>query len=213
MHAVTIWFSWDILGPEEVAGPMRAARAWGDIVGPFLFHNQIAAHGCSVSPQWQGTIESAHKRGFVERTFIAIKPDGVQRALIGTIVQRFEQKGFKLVGLKLIQVTEELAHKHYAEHEGKGFFKGLVSFITSGPVVVMVWEGKGVISTARAMMGTTNPLNAPLGTIRGDFGADIGRNIIHGSDGPESAQREIALWFSPEELLAWTPTVSPWIYE
>jgi len=149
----------------------------------------------------------------VERTFIAVKPDGVQRALVGIILSRFEQKGFKLVGLKLMTVSPELAKKHYAEHEGKSFFGGLVSFITSGPVVALVLEGKGVIAAARGMMGATNPLNSAVGTIRGDFGVDIGRNIIHGSDSVESAQREIALWFQPEELSYWTVTVSPWIYE
>ncbi len=149
----------------------------------------------------------------MERTFIAVKPDGVQRGLVANILGRFEQKGFKLVGLKLMVVSTELAEKHYAEHQGKGFFPGLVAFITSGPVVAVVFEGKGVIAAARAMIGATNPLTSAVGTIRGDFGIDIGRNIIHGSDGAESAEREIALWFSPAELSDWTPTVSPWIYE
>jgi len=126
---------------------------------------------------------------------------------------RFEQKGFKLVGLKMLVVTPELAQQHYAEHKERPFFPGLVSFITSGPVVAIVLEGKGVIAAARALIGATNPLNSPVGTIRGDFGIDIGRNIIHGSDGPESAVREIGLWFAPEELADWTPTVTPWIYE
>ncbi|WP_218081471.1 nucleoside-diphosphate kinase [Anthocerotibacter panamensis] len=149
----------------------------------------------------------------MERTFIAVKPDGVQRGLVGPILSRFEQKGFKLVGLKLMVVSKELAEKHYAEHAGKPFFPGLVSFITSGPVVALVLEGKGVIAAARAIIGATNPLNAPPGTLRGDFGIDIGRNLIHGSDGPESASREIALWFSPDALADWTPAVSTWIYE
>jgi len=149
----------------------------------------------------------------VERTFVAVKPDGVQRGLVSTILGRFEQKGFKLVGLKMLVVTPELAQQHYAEHKERPFFPGLVSFITSGPVVAIVLEGKGVIAAARALIGATNPLNSPVGTIRGDFGIDIGRNIIHGSDGPESAVREIGLWFAPEELADWTPTVTPWIYE
>ncbi|WP_287129175.1 nucleoside-diphosphate kinase [Candidatus Cyanaurora vandensis] len=149
----------------------------------------------------------------MERTFLAVKPDGVQRGLVGNILGRFEQKGFKLVALKLMMVTPELAQQHYGEHQGKGFFAGLVSFITSGPVVAMVFEGKGVIAAARAMIGTTNPLNAPTGSIRGDFGVDIGRNIIHGSDSVESAQREIGLWFSSEDLTDWTPAVTSWIYE
>jgi nucleoside-diphosphate kinase len=149
----------------------------------------------------------------MERTFIAIKPDGVQRGLMGDIIQRFEAKGFTLVGMKLIQVSRELAEKHYGEHQGKPFFAGLVDFITSGPVLAMVWEGKGVVASARKMIGVTNPLNAEPGTIRGDYGIDIGRNIIHGSDAVETAQREISLWFSDAELAPWTPTVSSWIYE
>lgn len=149
----------------------------------------------------------------MERTLIAIKPDGVQRALVGEILQRFERRGYKLAGLKLIHVSEELAHNHYIEHRERPFFKDLVAFITSSPVVAMVLEGKGVVATARTMMGTTNPLNSPLGTIRGDYGIDIGRNIIHGSDSLESAEREIALWFKPDELLDWKPTLGAWVYE
>jgi nucleoside-diphosphate kinase len=149
----------------------------------------------------------------MERTFIAIKPDGVQRALVSTILKRFEEKGFKLVGLKLMQVSRELAETHYGEHKGKPFFEGLVSFITSGPVLAFVLEGKDVVPTARKMIGATKPSDSAPGTIRGDYGIDIGRNIIHGSDSPESAQREIALWFKPEELSNWTPTISAWIYE
>ncbi|MBD1910651.1 MULTISPECIES: nucleoside-diphosphate kinase [unclassified Leptolyngbya] len=149
----------------------------------------------------------------MERSFIAIKPDGVQRGLVGEIIRRFEQKGFTLVGLKLLNVSKELAESHYGVHKEKPFFAGLVEFITSGPVVAMVWEGDGVIASARKLIGATNPLNAEPGTIRGDFGANIGRNIIHGSDAPETAAQEIALWFKPEELAAWTPTLMPWIHE
>lgn len=149
----------------------------------------------------------------MERTFLAVKPDGVQRGLVGNIISRFEAKGYQLVGLKMLKVSRELAEKHYGEHKEKPFFPGLVEFITSGPVVAMVWEGKGAISTARKIIGATNPLNADNGTIRGEFGVDVGRNIIHGSDAPETAQKEIALWFSPEELSGWQPTISPWIYE
>lgn len=149
----------------------------------------------------------------MERTFIAIKPDGVQRALVSTILKRFEDKGFKLVGLKLMQVSQELAQTHYGEHKGKPFFNGLVGFITSGPVVAFVLEGKDVVTTARKMIGATKPSDSATGTIRGDYGIDIGRNIIHGSDSTESAEREIALWFKPEELSDWTPTISTWIYE
>jgi nucleoside-diphosphate kinase len=149
----------------------------------------------------------------VERTFLAIKPDGVQRKLIGDIIQRFEAKGFTLVGLKLITVKRELAEQHYAEHQEKPFFQGLVEFITSGPVVAMVWEGKGVVAAARKVIGATNPLNSEPGTIRGDYGIDIGRNIIHGSDAVETAEREIGLWFQAEELCSWEPTLTKWIYE
>jgi nucleoside-diphosphate kinase len=149
----------------------------------------------------------------VERTFIAIKPDGVQRGLAGEIIRRFETKGFTLVGLKFLQPSRELAEQHYAVHKERPFFAGLVDFITSGPVVAMVWEGDGVIASARKLIGATNPLNAEPGTIRGDLGANIGRNIIHGSDAPETAEYEIGLWFKPEELVSWTPTVMPWVHE
>lgn len=149
----------------------------------------------------------------LERTFIAIKPDGVQRGLVGEIIRRFETKGFTLVGLKLLQVSRELAEQHYDVHKERPFFPGLVDFITSGPVVAMVWEGDGVVASARKIIGATNPLNSEPGTIRGDFGVSIGRNIIHGSDATETAQREIALWFKPEELADWKPTITPWLYE
>ena len=149
----------------------------------------------------------------MERTFIAIKPDGVQRQLVGDIIHRFETKGFTLVGLKLMQVSRELAEQHYDVHREKGFFSSLVDFITSAPVVAMVWEGDGVVASARKIIGATNPLTAEPGTIRGDFGVNIGRNLIHGSDAVETAQREIGLWFKPEELVDWTPTIRPWLYE
>jgi nucleoside-diphosphate kinase len=148
-----------------------------------------------------------------ERTFIAIKPDGVQRKLVGEVIQRFEAKGFTLVGLKLVHASRELAEKHYAVHKERPFFGGLVDFITSGPLVAMVWQGDGVIASARKMIGATKPLEAEPGTIRGDFGVDVGRNLIHGSDAPETAQTEIALWFKPEELVDWTPTLTPWLVE
>lgn len=149
----------------------------------------------------------------MERTFLAIKPDGVQRAIVGEIIRRFEAKGFTLVGLKLMQVSRELAEQHYGEHKEKPFFGGLVNFITSGPVVGMVWEGEGVVAAARKMIGATNPLSSEPGTIRGDFGVSIGRNIIHGSDAVETAQREIGLWFKEEELVSWQPSLTNWIYE
>ena len=149
----------------------------------------------------------------MERTFIAIKPDGVQRGLIGEIICRFEAKGFTLVGLKLMQASRELAEQHYGEHQGKPFFAGLVDFITSGPLIAMVWEGEGVVASARLMIGATKPSESSPGTIRGDFGLTIGRNIIHGSDAVETAQKEISLWFSEAELVSWQPSLTQWIYE
>lgn len=149
----------------------------------------------------------------MERTFIAIKPDGVQRKLVGEVIRRFETKGFTLIGLKFMSVSRELAEKHYDVHKERPFFKGLVEFITSGPVVAMVFEGDGVVASARKIIGATNPLNAEPGTIRGDFGVSIGRNLIHGSDAVETAQREISLWFTNEELVSWQPTLTTWLYE
>lgn len=149
----------------------------------------------------------------MERTFLAIKPDGVQRKLVGEIIRRFETKGFTLVGLKFMSVSRELAEKHYGVHRERPFFASLVDFITSGPVVAMVWQGDGVVTSARKIIGATNPLTAEPGTIRGDFGANIGRNIIHGSDAIETAQSEIALWFKEDELVNWQPAALSWIYE
>lgn len=149
----------------------------------------------------------------MERTFIMIKPDGVQRGLVGNIISRFEAKGFTLVGLKALNVSRELAEEHYAVHKERPFFAGLIEFITSGPVVAMVWEGEGVVAGARKLIGATNPLTAEPGTIRGDFGISVGRNIIHGSDAIETGQTEIALWFKEEELMSWEPSLTSWIYE
>lgn len=149
----------------------------------------------------------------MERTYLMVKPDGVQRSLAGEIISRFEKRGFKIIGLKMLQISRATAEKHYGEHAGKPFFAGLVDFITSGPVVAMVLEGSGVISAAREMMGATNPLKAAPGTIRGSFGIDMGRNIIHGSDSPESALREISLFFREDELFSYNRDVDRWIYE
>ena len=153
------------------------------------------------------------EEGLKERTFIAIKPDGVQRGLVGQIISRFETKGFTLVGLKIMTVTKELAEKHYDVHKDKPFFRSLIEFITSGPVVAMVWEGEGVVASARKIIGATNPLAAEPGTIRGDYGISVGRNLIHGSDAIETAQTEINLWFKEEELVSWKPTLTSWIVE
>lgn len=149
----------------------------------------------------------------MERTLIIIKPDAVQRGLTGEIIRRFEQRGLKIVGMKFMQVSRELAQRHYAEHEGKPFYEGLVNYITSSPVVVLALEANGCIQLARNMMGKTKPVEAVPGTIRGDFGVEVGRNLVHGSDGPESAVREVNLWFKPEELTAWSRSTETWIHE
>jgi nucleoside-diphosphate kinase len=146
----------------------------------------------------------------VERSFIMVKPDGVQRGLVGQIVSRFENKGFQLLGGQLLSVSKETAEAHYAEHKERPFFGELVSFITSSPVFAMVWEGESVISVARNMMGKTNPADSAPGTIRGDFGQTIGMNIIHGSDSPESATREIALWFG-QDTVTYDKAVDVWV--
>ena len=148
-----------------------------------------------------------------ERTFIAIKPDGVQRGLISEIIGRFERKGFKLVGLKQLIPSKELAQQHYGVHKDRPFFGDLVEFISSGPVIAMVWEGEGVILNARKLIGATKPLEAEPGTIRGDLAIDIGRNIIHGSDGSETASFEINLWFEDSEINEWKTSDYKWRVE
>ncbi len=149
----------------------------------------------------------------MERTYLMVKPDGVQRGLTGEIISRLEKKGFKIAALKMLRISRELAEKHYGEHLGKPFFESLAGFITSGPVVAMVIEGKDAVHAAREMMGATDPLKAQPGTIRGDLGLDIGRNVIHGSDSKESADREIALFFKEEELWDYDREIDRWIYE
>ncbi len=149
-----------------------------------------------------------------ERTFVMVKPDGVQRGLIGRIMSRFEDRGLKLVAGKFMQIDDDLAAAHYAEHEDKPFFDDLTSFITSGPVFAMVWEGQNAIAQVRRMMGDTDPAESAAGTIRGDFGLDLGRNVIHGSDTePGSADREIELFFDDHELIAYQRINEPWLYE
>ncbi|MFD1928141.1 nucleoside-diphosphate kinase [Sporosarcina siberiensis] len=147
----------------------------------------------------------------MERTFLMVKPDGVQRDLVGEIVGRFEKKGYQLVGAKLMKITPELAEQHYGEHKERPFFGELVDFITSGPVFAMVWEGENVISTSRLLVGATNPTESAPGTIRGDFAVTVGKNIIHGSDSPESAVREIGLFFKEEELVSYDKSMKNWI--
>jgi len=149
----------------------------------------------------------------MERTLIIVKPDGVQRGLIGDVITRLEQRGLKFVGLKLLQMTPELAEEHYAVHKDKPFYPGLVKHITSGPVVVGVVEGPKAINIVRITIGATNPAEATPGTIRGDYALEIGFNIIHGSDGPETAVQEINLFFQPEELVDYKLVTDRWIYE
>jgi len=150
---------------------------------------------------------------FLERTFVMVKPDGVQRGLVGEVIARLERRGYRLCGIKLLQLTREMAEKHYAEHRGKAFFDGLVQYICSGPVVAMVWEGKGVVAGVRQLMGSTDPAQAAPGTIRADLAVEIGRNVVHGSDSPASAQREIELYFRPEELVSYRRCGEEWLYE
>lgn len=147
----------------------------------------------------------------MQKTLILVKPDGVQRRLVGTLIHRFEQKGLRLVGLKLLQADPALAAKHYAVHKGKPFYDSLVSFITGGPSVAMVWEGREAVAVARNLMGPTDGAKAPPGTIRGDFAGSIQNNLVHGSDSPDNAEAEIALWFKPAELVNWSPADQGWI--
>lgn len=149
----------------------------------------------------------------MERTFLMIKPDGVQRNIVGEIITRLEKKGLKLVGGKFMTVSKELAETHYGEHADKPFYEGLVSFITSAPVFAMVVEGENVVEVTRNMIGKTNPTEAAPGTIRGDLGLTVVRNVIHGSDSVESAKREISLWFEPNELSVYTANNEEWLYE
>ncbi len=149
----------------------------------------------------------------MEQTLVLVKPDGVQRGLVGEVIGRLERRGLKLAALKLMQVDEALAQRHYGEHVDRPFFAGLVSFITSGPVVAMAWEANNAVEIVRSTMGVTNPANAAPGTIRGDLGVDIGRNLIHGSDSSESAERELSLFFQPEEILAYARSNDGWIVE
>ena len=149
----------------------------------------------------------------MERTLIILKPDAVQRGLIGEAVARFERRGLKIVGMKLMQIDEALARRHYSVHEGKPFFEPLIHYITSAPVVVMVLEGNNAIEVARRTMGATNPVEAMPGTIRADYALEIGRNLVHGSDGPETATKEIDLFFGERELTTWERSTDDWVFE
>ena len=149
----------------------------------------------------------------MERTLVIVKPDGVQRGLIGPLLSRLEARGLKIVGLKLVQVSQDLAARHYAEHEGKPFYPGLLKYITSAPVIVACVEGTSAVQMVRNSVGATNPLNAAPGTVRGDLALDIGRNLIHASDAPATAERELALWFQDAELVSYERETDRWIFE
>jgi nucleoside-diphosphate kinase len=149
----------------------------------------------------------------VQQTLVLIKPDGVQRSLIGEIISRLERRGLRLIGMKFMAMSRDLAERHYAVHKGKDFYDSLIAYITSGPVVAMVWEGHDAIEIVRSLMGKTRPSDSPPGTIRGDFGMDVGRNLIHGSDSPDTAQKEIPLFFDKGELVKWSRATDPWIFE
>lgn len=149
----------------------------------------------------------------VERTLVLVKPDGVQRGLIGEVISRFERRGLRLVGAKFIQVSQTLAETHYAEHKGKVFYDGLIFYITSAPVMAMVWEGPNAVACVRQTVGSTKPFEAAPGTIRHDFALEVGRNLIHASDKPETGEREVALWFKTEELVNWSRAIDAWVFE
>ncbi|KAF5460548.1 hypothetical protein F2P56_020412 [Juglans regia] len=191
---------------------------------PFLASNYWRAGSENTSRGWiQGALaipaaaymlqeQEAHAAE-LERTFIAIKPDGVQRGLISEIISRFEKKGFKLVAIKIVIPSKDFAQKHYHDLKERPFFNGLCDFLSSGPVIAMVWEGEGVIKYGRKLIGATDPQKSEPGTIRGDLAVVVGRNIIHGSDGPDTAKDEINLWFKSEELVSYTSNAEKWIYE
>jgi nucleoside-diphosphate kinase len=147
----------------------------------------------------------------LERTLVLVKPDGVQRHLVGEVITRLERRGLHLVALKLMRIDHDLAQRHYAEHHGKPFFDGLIDFITSSPVVAMVWEGDDAVAQVRAVMGATNPSAAAPGSIRGDLAVNIGNNVVHGSDSPGRAAEEVALFFAPDELIEWSAADTSWV--
>ena len=149
----------------------------------------------------------------MEQTLVLIKPDAVQRGLIGEIILRLERRGLKLVGSKFVQISKEFAETHYAVHKGKTFFDGLIVYITSAPVMAMVWEGPNAVEAVRQTTGSTHPLHSPPGSIRHDFALEVGRNLIHASDSKENALQEISLWFTQSEIISWERSNDPWIYE
>jgi nucleoside-diphosphate kinase len=149
----------------------------------------------------------------MERTLVLVKPDAMQRGLAGEILTRLERRGLKIVGVKLLQVSDDLARRHYAEHTGKPFFDGLIAYITTRPIIAAAFEGVNAVDAARSSIGKTNPVLAEAGTIRGDLGLETGRNLVHGSDSPQSAERELALFFSPQELITYPRETDRWVFE
>lgn len=149
----------------------------------------------------------------MERTLVLVKPDGVERGLIGEVISRLERRGLRLVAAKFMQVSKELAETHYAIHKGKPFYEGLITYITSAPVMAMVWEGPNAVAAVRQTMGSTRPTEAAPGTLRHDFALEVGRNLTHASDEPANGEKEVALWFKPDELVSWTRDVDRWIFE
>ena len=194
-----------IRGAKPAYNNLSLALAGVAATGSVVFATNTTAK-CDALPVWgvPGTNQ--------ERTFLAVKPDGVQRGLVGDIIARFEKRGYKLVGLKMVWPTEQMAQDHYADLSKKPFFGGLVKFFSSGPIVCMCWEGKDIIKQGRQMLGETQPLASKPGSIRGDFSIDLGRNICHGSDSPESAEHELKMWF-PEGVNDWAKTVDSSVYE
>lgn len=149
----------------------------------------------------------------MQRTFVMIKPDGVQRGLIGLVISRLEQRGLKLIAAKFLKVSQSLAEEHYAVHKGKPFYEGLIKYITSSPVMAMIWEGPNAVAAVRQTMGSTRPLEAAPGTVRHDFALDVGRNLTHASDTSENGDKEITLWFHPEEIVSWKRDTDQWTFE
>jgi nucleoside-diphosphate kinase len=166
-------------------------------------------YGTRVSPEFPFVKE----RSPLEQTFILVKPDGVQRGLMGEVIRRLEQRGLKMVAARFQAVPKPLAEEHYSVHKGKPFYEGLIDYITSGPVLAMIWEGPNAIVAVRQTMGATRPIEAAPGSVRHDYALEVGRNLTHASDGPETAQAEIALWFKPEEIFTWSRDIDRWIYE
>ncbi len=149
----------------------------------------------------------------MERTLVLVKPDGVERGLVGEVISRLERRGLRLVAARFMQVSKELAETHYAIHKGKPFYEGLISYITSAPIMAMVWEGPNAVAAVRQTMGSTRPTEAAPGTLRHDFALEVGRNLTHASDEPANAEKEVALWFKPQELVTWTRDVDKWVFE